>query len=53
MKPSTHPGERLDEAFRSHRAELVRVAAFKSVAEAQSPTLVALDRMPISVSTAS
>ena len=28
MKPSTHPGERLDEAFRSHRAELVRVAAF-------------------------
>jgi Sigma-70 region 2 len=28
MKPSTHPGGRLDEAFRLHRAELVRVAAF-------------------------
>jgi RNA polymerase sigma-70 factor (sigma-E family) len=28
MKPSTQPGGRLDEAFRSHRAELVRVAAF-------------------------
>jgi RNA polymerase sigma factor (sigma-70 family) len=28
MKPSTDPGGGLDEAFRSHRAELVRVAAF-------------------------
>ena|SRR3984885_3732014 len=28
MKPSTHPGGPLDEAFRLHRAELVRVAAF-------------------------
>lgn len=28
MKPSTHPGGGLDEAFRLHRAELVRVAAF-------------------------
>ena len=28
MKPSTHPGGGLDEVFRLHRAELVRVAAF-------------------------
>ena len=28
MKPSTHPGESLGEVFRSHRAELVRLAAF-------------------------
>jgi RNA polymerase sigma-70 factor (sigma-E family) len=28
MKPSAHPGGGLDEAFRSHRADLVRVAAF-------------------------
>jgi len=28
MKPSTYPGVGLDEVFRSHRAELVRVAAF-------------------------
>jgi len=28
MKPSTYPGRGLDEAFRLHRAELVRVAAF-------------------------
>ena len=28
MKPSTHPGGSLDEAFRLHRGELVRVAAF-------------------------
>jgi RNA polymerase sigma-70 factor (sigma-E family) len=28
MKPSAYPGRGLDEVFRSHRAELVRVAAF-------------------------
>ena len=28
MKPSTYPGSGLDEAFRLHRAGLVRVAAF-------------------------
>jgi DNA-directed RNA polymerase specialized sigma24 family protein len=28
MKPSTHPGTGLAEVFRSHRAELVRLAAF-------------------------
>lgn len=28
MKSSTYPGGSLDEAFRSHRAELVRMAAF-------------------------
>jgi RNA polymerase sigma-70 factor (sigma-E family) len=28
MKPSTYPGDGLDEVFRLHRAELVRVAAF-------------------------
>ena len=28
MMPSTHPGGGLDEAFRSHRADLVRLAAF-------------------------
>jgi RNA polymerase sigma-70 factor (sigma-E family) len=28
MKPSTHPGDELAEAFRTHRAELVRLAAF-------------------------
>ena len=28
MKPSTHPGDNLAEVFRSHRAELVRLAAF-------------------------
>lgn len=28
MKPSTHPGVDLDEAFRLHGAELLRVAAF-------------------------
>ena len=28
MKPSAHPGGGLDEVFRLHRAELVRVAAF-------------------------
>ena len=28
MKPSTHAGEDLGETFRSHRAELVRLAAF-------------------------
>ena len=28
MKPSTYPGARLDEAFRLHGAELLRVAAF-------------------------
>ena len=28
LKPSTYPGDGLGEVFRSHRAELVRLAAF-------------------------